>query len=106
MGVKVQYLALFRSGAELVQDHGPNSALTHMDRLPEYRIDAGANAVKTLRKHGVTAGGSLKLLLRPLHADHIHYAFSIYYKGGARGREHDPGPASAGSGQQYLETGR
>jgi hypothetical protein len=81
VGVKVQYLALFRSSAELVQDRGPNSALTHMDRSPEYRVDAGDNAVKTLQQQGVMAGDSLKLLLRPLHGDHIHYAFSIYYKG-------------------------
>jgi hypothetical protein len=81
VGVRVQYLVLFRSSTELVQRHGPSSALTHMDRAPEYRIDAGPNADKTLQEQGVMASDSLKLLLRPLRGDHIHYAFSIYYKG-------------------------
>jgi hypothetical protein len=81
VGVKVQYLALFRSSARLVRRHGASTALTHMDRVPEYRIDAGPNADKTLQEQGVMAGDALKLLLRPLRGDHIHYAFSIYYKG-------------------------
>lgn len=80
-GVKVQYLALFRSGVRLVKGHGASAALTHMDRAPEYRITAGPNADKTLQEQGVMAGDTLKLLLRPLRGDHIHYAFSIYYKG-------------------------
>lgn len=81
VGVKAQYLVLFRSGARLVKGHGASTALTHMDRAPEYRIDARPNADKTLEEQGVMAGDTLKLLLRPLRGDHIHYAFSIYYKG-------------------------
>jgi len=80
-GVKVQYLVLFRSSVRLVKGHGASTALTHMDRAPEYRIDAGPNADKTLRDQRVMAGDTLKLLLRPLRGDHIHHAFSIYYKG-------------------------
>lgn len=80
-GVKVQYLVLFRSSVRLVKGHGAGTALTHMDRVPEYRIDAGPNADKTLHDQGVMAGDTLTLLLRPLRGDHIHYAFSIYYKG-------------------------
>ena len=81
VGVKAQYLVLFLSSARLVRGHRSNTALTHMDRAPEYRIDAGPNADKTLQEQGVMAGDTLKLLLRPLRGDHIHYAFSIYYKG-------------------------
>lgn len=82
VGVKVQYLVLFRSSAQLVKGHGASTALIHMDRAPEYRVDAGPNADKTLQEQGVMAGDTLKLLLlRPLHGDHIHYAFSISYKG-------------------------
>ncbi len=81
VGVKVQHLVLFRSSAQLVKGHGASTALTHMDRAPEYRVDAGPNADKTLQDQGVMAGDTLKLLLRPLRGDHIHYAFSIYYKG-------------------------
>ncbi|HEX9869857.1 MAG TPA: hypothetical protein VGC99_14905, partial [Candidatus Tectomicrobia bacterium] len=80
-GVKAQYLVLFRSSVQLVKGHGTSTALTHMDRAPEYRVDAGPNARKTLHDQGVMAGDTLKLLLRPLRGDHIHYAFSIYYKG-------------------------
>jgi hypothetical protein len=81
VGVKVQYLALFRSSARLVKGHGASTALTHMDRAPEYRLGTGPNADKTLQEQGVMAGDTLKLLLRPLRGDHIHYAVSIYYKG-------------------------
>jgi hypothetical protein len=80
-GVKTQYLALFRNSARLVKGQGASAALIHLDRAREYRLDAGPNADKTLREQGVMAGDTLKLLLRPLRGDHIHYAFSIHYKG-------------------------
>src|SRR3989304_5198651 len=54
-GVKVQYLALFRSSVRLVKGHGASTALTHMDRAPEYRVDASPNADKTLQEQGVMA---------------------------------------------------
>ena len=81
VGVKAQYLVLFRSSARLVKRHGAGTAMTHMDRAPEYRLDAGPNADKALQEQGVMAGDTVKLLLRPLRGDHIHYAFSISYKG-------------------------
>jgi len=81
VGVKAQYLVLFRSSARLVKRHGAGAAMTHMDRAPENRLDMGPNADKALREQGVMAGDTVSVLLRPVRGDHIHYAFSIYYKG-------------------------
>ncbi|MBV7339453.1 hypothetical protein KFU94_66820 [Chloroflexi bacterium TSY] len=83
VGVKHEYLSLYRSSASLVSVNGDGAALTHMDRDPAYHVNSKANGSRTLADQGIAANDDLKILLRPLHGDHIHYAISIFYKGKA-----------------------
>lgn len=81
--VEPEYLALYRSNTALVLSEGEAATLTHRDRDAAYRVDGGTNAERTLQEQEIEAGDALKMLLRPLHGDHIHYAISIFYKGKA-----------------------